>query len=169
MSFADTIIDKVVEAAISGRSRIAACAAHGSSCEGWLKVEILHRLVGLLSEISEMEILVEAQNIDLTVRTPSEQVLLELKTFPTNYGRGGGKPITNSINGVVNDLVKLSSKRAGGTGLAVWLAYVVPEPVPPTWPAHVKKVQAAASRTRRTERIPLWENAFANLYVVESH
>lgn len=168
MSLVDTILGKVVEVASSGCSRIAVCARYGVSCEGWLKVELLHRLVETLASYDDIEIVSEAQNIDLTVRSVSEQVLLELKTFPTNYGRSG-KPITNFIDGVVADLTKLSNKRGhAGKGLAVWLAYVVPEPVPPTWSTHFHKIKVAAAGTLLAKRIPLWEKAFANLYVMES-
>jgi len=82
----DTIIETVVKVVLSGRSRITVCAANGVSCEGWLKVELLRGLVDALGSTDATEILPEAQNVDLTVRRASDQVLLELKTFPTNYG-----------------------------------------------------------------------------------
>jgi len=168
MSLVDSIIDKTVEIALSGRSRIATCAAYGVSCEWWLKTELLHALDEALTTSSEVEVLPEAKNIDLTVRTRTEQVLLELKTFPTNYGRSG-KPITNFIDGVLGDLRKLARLRGStGIGLAIWMAYVIPDPVPTPWAGHVAKIQAVAAGTRRDERIPLWENAFANLYIMNS-
>jgi hypothetical protein len=54
---------------------------------------------------------------------PDEGVLIELKTFPANYG-APGKPITNFVDGVIEDLHKLT----GGcdeltVGIAVWIAY----------------------------------------------
>lgn len=169
MVLMDTILEKILEAASSGRSRIAVCASYGVSCEGWLKVELLHKLAVSIASTDDVEILPEAENIDITIRRDAERVLLELKTFPTNYERGGGKPITNFIDGVIEDLAKLTSKRGpSDKGLAVWLAYTAPEPVPPAWPGHLRKVEAAAVATLRAERIPLWGNAFANLYVMES-
>src|SRR5207245_5656086 len=90
----DSIIDTVVKVVLSGRARITVCAANGVSCEGWLKVELLRGLVDALGSTDATEILPEAQNVDLTVRRASDQVLIELKTFPTNYG-GGCKPNTN--------------------------------------------------------------------------
>lgn len=167
MSLLDQVIDKVVEVAVTGRSRIVVCAAYGISCEGWLKVEIVRALSSAVA-VDRTEILPEWQNIDLTIRSVSEKVLLQLKTFPTNYGRSG-KPITNFIDGVAKDLAKLSEKRNSvAVGLAVWMAYPIPEPTPHTWPAHLAKVEAAAASIRRAERIPLWENTFARLYVMES-
>jgi len=164
----DTIIETVVKVVLSGRSRITVCAANGVSCEGWLKVELLRGLVDALGSTDATEILPEAQNVDLTVRRASDQVLLELKTFPTNYG-GGCKPITNFIDGVIDDLTKLSNRRGGtGIGLAIWLAYVVPEPVPSTWPDHLARIKANAAKMLRAERIPLWEKAFGHLYIMES-
>ena len=170
MLLADRILDKIVEVASSGRSRIAVCDLYGVSCEGWLKVELLRAFTATLLSSDNAEILPEHQNVDLTIRTASEEVLLELKTFPTNYGRPG-KPITNFIGSVVSDLKKLSIRRTSSTiGLAVWMAYPVPDPLPATWPNHVAKVEAAAARTRRGVRIPLLsEKQFANLYIMESH
>lgn len=167
MPLVDVIVDAIVEVAREGRSRIATCALLGVSAEGWLKVELLRKLAQDLHPDSH-RILPEWERIDLAVEAGVERVLVQLKTFPTNYGRAG-KPITNFIAGVVEDLEKLSRKREGrATGLAAWMAYVIPEPVPPTWPGHLAKVQAAAGSTRRQERIPLWEKASANLYIMES-
>ena len=82
---------------------------------------------------------------------------------------GGCKPITNFIDGVIDDLTKLSNRRGGtGIGLAIWLAYVVPEPVPSTWPDHLARIKANAAKMLRAERIPLWEKAFGHLYIMES-
>ncbi|MDA2924506.1 hypothetical protein MYX65_07595 [Acidobacteria bacterium AH-259-L09] len=167
MSLVETITDTVIEVAASGNARISACAAFGVSCEGWLKVELLTALFDSVS-LSDTKLLSEADNVDLTVQSASEKVLIELKTFPTNYQRGGGKPITNFVAGVVKDLNELSEKRGNHTGVVVWMAYIIPEPVPPTWPNHLAKIEAAAKRMIREERIPLWENAFANLYIMES-
>ncbi len=128
----------------------------------------MHKLVAALGRSEGTEILVEFRNVDLTVRTRSEEVLVQLKTFPTNYGRAG-KPITNFVAGVADDLRKLAEKRPStGIGLAAWMAYVVPEPIPPSWPGHLARIEAASTRTLRAERIPLWGKAFANLYVMES-
>lgn len=168
MSLVDSIIREVLLVASSGRRQISVCASHGVSCEGWLKTELLCRFEESLALSDGVEIFPEAQNVDLTIRSTSEEVLLELKTFPTNFGRSG-KPITNFVDGVVKDLVKLSQKRASaGVGLAIWMAYVIPEQVPSTWPRHLARIEVAAARIRLAERIPLWDRAFANLYIMES-
>ena len=52
------------------------------------------------------------RKVDLAIQSRGETVLLELKTFPTNYG-AGGKPITNFIDSVIADLEKLSEERGG--------------------------------------------------------
>ena len=167
-SLANTIIAKAIEIATLGRSQIGICAAYGVSCEGWLKVELLRGLALKFQSSENVEIAPEAANIDLIVRAGAQQVLLELKTFPTNSGRGG-KPITNFIQGVVDDLHKLARVRAeADIGLAICLAYIIPDPIPASWPNHIGKIQAAAANTRAEERIPLWEGAFAHLYVMQS-
>ena len=166
MSLTTSIADRIVEVTLGGRSQIMTCAAYGISCEGWLKVELVRGFSQPHKLGDGIEILPERQNTDLVIRSPSEEVLLEIKTFPTNYGRWGGKPITNSINGVVEDLCKLSRKRGSRIGLSAWMAYVIPDPIPTSWPRHLANVEAAAATTLRAERLPLWDNAFANLYIM---
>ena len=108
------------------------------------------------------------RKVDLAIQSRGETVLLELKTFPTNYG-AGGKPITNFIDSVIADLEKLSEERGGGTGLAAWLAYPIPEPPPSQWSDHLARVEAHARATLRSERISLFgSNEFAHLTVMES-
>jgi len=159
------MIRRIVELAISGRNRIAACAVWRISCEGWLKVEILHSLAEIIERPDDIG--PEEENVDLTVRRESEKVLIELKTFPTNYGRAG-KPITNFIDSVIDDLRKLSAKRLPGqTGLAVWMAYPIPQDTPSQWTSHVARIEAHAKRTKQVVRIPLWGEQCANLYVME--
>jgi hypothetical protein len=168
----DVVCDQVVEAVRSGRKQIGSCAIYQISCEGWLKVEILIRLFStFLQRDAGVEIIPEygKRRIDLAVLSPEEQILLELKTFPTNYGQGG-KPITNFVNGVIDDLKKVSEeKEQGSTGLAAWLAYPIPNPTPETWPNHLAKIEAHANRTLRTEQLDIFTpNEYANLYVMES-
>jgi hypothetical protein len=109
----------------------------------------------------------EAQRVDLSVSSRAENVLIELKTFPTNYG-GAGKPITNFIDGVIEDLRKLNERCDERTvGIAVWLAYPVPVPEPSTWTAHVQRVNAQAVAALRSEKLLLWENKHALLYIMQ--
>ena len=168
MSLVDSIIERVIEVTRVGRARIVVSGVFGVSCEGWLKVELLKGLWEMLGDSPEQEILPEADNIDLAVKADRQWVRIELKTFPTNYGRSG-KPMTNFIDGVIRDLSKLEGRsEPDSVGLAVWLAYPIPEPVPHHWPIHLARVEAAAAATLRAEKIPLWENNFAHLYFMRS-
>ncbi len=155
-----------MDAIKEGGSRIAVAAAFRVSCEGWLKVELLKSLWESFGNSETSEILPESDHFDLVVKSESQTVRIELKTFPTNYGRSG-KPITNFIDGVVSDLSKLCAQ-SGPTsaGLVVWLAYPIPEPLPKYWPEHLLKVQIASATTFRSEKIALWENQFAHLYIM---
>ena len=166
MELVDHVVDRITEVVNEGRMRIAECAASGVSCEGWLKIELLKSLSESLSETGANEIITEADHFDLVVTTDSQTIRIELKTFPTNYGRSG-KPITKSIEGVIRDLSKLSAK-SGPTsvGLVVWLAYPIPEPLPRQWPGHLLKVQVQSGGTLRSDKIALWGNNFAHLYVM---
>lgn len=113
MPMVDSIMDNIVNIASLGHSKVAGCADYGVSCEGWLKVELLHDLHELYAASNYIEIAPEKQNIDLT---KSRHLLLELKTFPTNYGRTG-EPIANVIDGVLGELRKLAEGRgAAGIG-----------------------------------------------------
>ncbi len=162
MELVEHIVDRIAKVVSEGRTRIAECAASGGSCEGWLKIEILNRLSESVSVRAEEE------RFDIVVTTESQTVRIELKTFSTNYGRSG-KPITQSIQGVIRDLSKLATKRGPtSVGLVVWLAYPIPEPLPKQWPAHLLKVQAESEGTLRSEKFELWGNNFAHLYVMRS-
>lgn len=170
MSLMGRIADEIIDVCLSGRSCISTCSSFGISCEGWLKVELLNRFILLTDQWNLTDILPEYQNIDLVLRTHSEEVLIELKTFPTNYRRGGGKPITNFIDSVISDLNKLSTRSSGNTnitGIAVWMAYLIPEPTPSEWHDHLNRIEEAVGSTLRAERIPLWESNYANLYIMK--
>lgn len=169
MPLAEVVANGIAALAHACSERISTCAAHGISCEGWLKVGLIHRLSDPAAPFGSVDIIAEKNHVDLTFETASERVLLELKTFPTNYGRGGGKPVTNFIKSVIDDLNKLTAERGpSDCGLVAWLAYVVPDPEPAQWANHLDRVEAAARRTQLAIRIPLWKQAFANLYIMES-
>jgi len=168
----DIVCNQIVETAKLGQGNISICAHYRISCEGWLKVELLTRLTALfLGKRIDAEVFpeygIKRKKIDLAIQSPDELILLELKTFPTNYGKAG-KPITNFIDGVKGDLEKLSEVREEATGLVAWLAYPIPDP-PKTWPVHLAKIQAKAYRTLRVEQVDLFTpNEHAHLYVMES-
>ncbi len=148
-------------------SRIATCAAARVSCEGWLKVELLHALTLRFNDREDVELLPEKQHIDLVISDRQEKILIELKTFPCNYG-ASGKPITNFIGGVIRDLEKLCPLRAKGTKcLAVWVAYAIPDTIPASWPRHLARVRGVASVTHCVDVIPLWPGQNAHLHIME--
>ncbi len=164
----DSILEEITKVINTGASRVLVCALYRVSCEGWLKVELLKALTGTFVGKSDVELLPEIDDIDLTVKAAEQQVYIELKTFPTNYG-GGGKPITNFIDGVIHDLSKLELRSgANSVGLVVWLAYPIPEPPPPPWLKHLERVEAASAGTLRIERLLLYENKFAHMYIMRS-
>jgi len=166
MALVDLVADRVAEVVKEGRSRIVVSSAFRVSCEGWLKIELLKSLWESFGDSETNEILPESDHFDLVVKADGQTVRIELKTFPTNYGQSG-KPITNFIDGVVRDLSKLCALSSPTSiGLAVWLAYPIPEPLPRYWPEHLLKVQAMSASTLRSAKIPLWENNFAHLYIM---
>jgi hypothetical protein len=103
-------------------------------------------------------------------RRANQRVLLLLlrnETAKLHLGRSG-KPITNFIDAVVGDLSKLSAKSGPtSTGLVAWMAYPIPEPLPRHWPEHVLKVQTESASTLRSEKIAIWKNNFAHLYIMQ--
>jgi hypothetical protein len=161
------VLRTIRETVRSSSSRISVCAAAGVSCEGWLKVELLHAFASKFGDADGVEIVPEQQHVDLVVSHPQGKLLLELKTFPCNYGRSG-KPITNFIGGVVRDLEKLSRLRSANiVCLVVWIAYTIPDKVPATWPQHLRRVQRAASVTHCVDVIPLRPGQNAHLHIME--
>jgi hypothetical protein len=133
-----------------------------NSCEGWLKAELLAHFNDLPGTTARPE----QGNIDLTIVFPTQTVLLELKTFPTNYG-GTGKPITNFIQGVVTDLQKLRRKVAPSeAGYVLWLAYPIPDPVPLQWlDKHHPRVIAASASTTLLTTVALERNLTVHVYL----
>ncbi len=82
----DIIFGKMVDVLKEGRSRIVVCTAYRMSCEGWLKVELVRGLSEALLEAGDIQILPEEDRVDVVVQTSENRILVELKTFPTNYG-----------------------------------------------------------------------------------
>lgn len=151
---------------VTGVERIANASRLRISCEGWLKLELLTALSIREAGNPPLDVRAELDNVDITVSRGPERCLVELKTFPTNYG-GTGKPITNFIASVVADLEKLTVKaKPGNLGVVVWIAYPVPEPEPVQWPGHVKRVEAAAARTLLRDRVGFQDGTSASVYVM---
>src|SRR4051812_2462232 len=122
LTLTDAVVDRIKAVVCSPATvkRLAVVAAQRASCEGWLKVELLHdfRVYFPLETVTIHPESVLATSTfaptrsaaDLVLRSDAEEVIVELKTFPTNYG-GSGKPITNFINGVIDDLQNVASRR----------------------------------------------------------
>ncbi len=162
------IVNSVRTVLQTGITRLQFAAETKCSVEGWLKIEL-----GIMLKNQGLGVQTEKNNTDIYVQSnplanPPSAALIELKTFPTNYG-GGGKPITNFINGVIVDLTKLAAKRQSGElGISVWFAYYVPNPLPQQWPAHLAKIQKSAKGTLMHQKVPLMSNMDAHAYVMES-
>jgi len=149
VALADLITDRIISLVSSPETaaRLTVASALRVSCEGWLKLELLQDLTMFFLSADDIQIRPESvlgtcesspnrAAADIAVRRGSQEVLIELKTFPTNYG-GIGKPITNFIASVVRDLEKLCARRGSATGLVAWLAYPIPAPIPPSWSQHL--------------------------------
>lgn len=179
LNVAARVVEKIGEVSRLGKPKLELCAAYGISCEGWWKIELLSSLSEAFRENQSVQLLPEwqwkmkdiprKQSVDIVVEAGQKRrVLLELKTFPTNYGRSG-KPITNFVEGVGRDLVKLAHMRGNGDkGLVAWMAYPVPDSRIGLWKTHVEKVESHASATRCREKVHLWKDVFAHLYVMET-
>jgi len=166
MALLEAVCDEIVQVFQSSQPRIALCSAYRISCEGWLKIELLLRLDEVFSS-DICTVACEANRVDLSVSLPDENVLIELKTFPTNYG-APGKPITNFLDSVIADLQKLTARCDEHTvGIAVWLAYPIPTPEPSAWATHVQRVDAQAGAMLRGEKNALWKNKAAHLYIMQ--
>lgn len=192
---ADLVCGETSRVIREGIRRVESCAHHRVSCEGWLKVELLHALTAACHK-TERCVRVEfcmdgrdvievydpatgatkptqllgngGQRADLAVHSSeSGIVLVQLKTFPTNYG-SAGKPITNFIQGVCGDLQMLAkTRKPDDLGLAVWMAYPIPDGQR-QWEAHLKKVSAESARPRYSEGFDLGSAGKARLYIMES-
>lgn len=143
-------------------SRLKLFAELRISHEGWLKIELLHAL----SARDKLTLLPEKDNIDVVVcrDNPNECCLIELKTFPTNYG-GAGKPITNFISSVIRDVEKLKAKHeTAQTGLVVWVSYPIPKGQS-KWDDHLARVNNKAGLPICHQKFDLGPCGYAHMYV----
>lgn len=165
----EAVLDAVAHVVDEHRDRLAAVSRRRISCEGWLKIELLHTLAAHEDLPDQVQVEAELDHVDLTLPGEDGSCLIELKTFPTNYLGGGGKPITNFIDGVVSDLDKLATKTdESDVGLAVWLAYPLSHPVPSRWADHLGKVEEASGATLMARRYDLEGEEWVGVYVMES-
>lgn len=167
----DRVARTTAEVLRRGADRLGLVSACRVSCEGWLKVELLNALddSDWVDDQAGIEVIPELDRVDLTIRLPTYRLLIELKTFPTNYPGASGKPITQFVNSVVSDLRKLASRRRDlDVGLAIWLAYPIPEPEPAAWKRHIEKISAEAARVVLSQHVEVGFDIHAGLYVMES-
>src|SRR5437016_5944678 len=113
MALIDSVCDEIVQVLRSSQQKIALCSKYRISCEGWFKIELLWRLDEVFSS-DTASVAAEANRVDLSVSSAGESVLIELKSFPTNYG-APGKPITHFIDGVIERLHKFAGRCSGHT------------------------------------------------------
>jgi hypothetical protein len=164
MTLVDEMVSIACSVATAGQSFIAERAGQSRSCVAWFRREI----VQALSELPDVTVVEGREYIDLTVTRGAEQVLCQVKAFPTNY-KSFGQPITEFIQSVVYDLGGLALHTDESvSGLSIWMAYYIPEPPPPQWARHVEKVEAAAARLIKLHRLRLEGNDFAYLYIMQS-
>ena len=133
--FDDMVTDSLRAVTHAGRRIIQTAANYRISCEGWLKLT----MVAEFSELSGVTVMPEHSHVDIVLAAAAGTAYLELKTFPTNYGRAG-KPITNFIDGVIGDIRKLREVSPPGFGYVAWLAYPVPFPWPAQWQRHLARI-----------------------------
>lgn len=165
----ETVLEAVAHVVNAHRDPIAAASRRRISCEGWLKIELLHTLAAHEDLPDQMKVEAELDHVDLTLTGEHGSCLIELTTFPTNYLGGGGKPITNFIDGVTSDLDKLATKTdESDMGLAVWLAYPLSHPAPSRWTDHLGKVQEASEATLMARRYDLEGEEWVGVYVMQS-
>lgn len=165
----EAVLDAVAHVVDEHRDRVAATSRRRISCEGWLKIELLHALASHKGLPDCVQVEAELDRVDLTLVSEDRSCLIELKTFPTNYLGGGGKPITDFVGGVIGDLDNLAIKTDDrDTGLAVWLAYPLTHPMKPEWEDHLGKVEEASDATLMARRYDLEDDEWVGVYVMQS-
>lgn len=163
-----TTLDEILRQALRtvmemGQAEVRRAARDGVSCEKWLH-QALHERLTLAPDV---EVAREEGQVDLTLRAPQngETLVVEIKTFPTNYGQAG-KPITQFIDSVINDLNKLRIKASEGTfGRVIWIAYPVPTEIPDQWINHLARVKRASTGTERLASISVGTDMKALAYI----
>lgn len=157
----ESLLGEAVRDVTTDAAVIRTCSRKRVSCEGWLKAELLTRL----DRQANCQVSPELDYVDLTVQLGAVTYLLELKTFPTNYG-GAGKPITNFIGSVVGDLAKLRARSAPAQhGYALWMAYPIPDRRLSVWDTHLGRIVAASTSTVLIHSLELEAGASAHFYL----
>jgi len=123
-----------------GLEAFATCRA---KFEGWLKVE----LAAVLKKRFE-NIVPEKDGIDLV----ADGWAFEIKTINTSYRRPGTvqktRPITENIEGVVNDVKKLRKLRGYEGKAVVFVVFPLPRKSLKAWEQHLEKVRSELEELR---------------------
>jgi len=107
------IIFEDIKSKMENNSGLAIFAKERAKFEGWLKVELCGSLSEYFSTVTSendrIDVIPEKDSIDVTF----DDWAIELKIINTNYRYENIKnkicPITNNINGVIDDIEKLKS------------------------------------------------------------
>ncbi len=149
--------------------QITTCATLHIACEKWFQLEFMHYLLRGEVNGKRIQVSYEDKLIDLVagLHRPDE-VLIELKTVPTNYGLSGAA-ITNSINSIIKDLDDLhTERRPNQKGLMMWLAYPIPCSEPNQWKKHLARVIRSAHSCISFRRYWIGDNQFVYSYIMKS-
>lgn len=155
---AKVVIPKVL---LEGQVALKDASVRRNSCERWLHTA----LYDTLRLYPALSVATQEGKFDLTIFSDDQpDVLVELRTFPTNYGRPG-KPITEHLGGVIRELEILRRTRpGGGVPLVLWVAYPVPVDEL-NWNDHVAKVEKASIRTDEVARVAVGKDQHAIAYL----
>lgn len=146
-------------------------AAERVSCErAWLVKKLadsLGRVPGVTVR-PEVSIRVDGRNkfIDLVLTRDHARLLLEVKSFPTNYGLAG-KPITQFRDGVISDLVEVGRRLDDRTlGFVLWLAYPIPDDRDSDWRiTHFNPINRVSAGTDQVVPPVNLGQAYAHVYL----
>ncbi len=155
---AQVVIPKVL---LEGQEALKDASVRRNSCERWLH----NALKENLRQYPALSVATQEGKFDLTIFSDDQpDVLVELRTFPTNYGRPG-KPITEHLGGVIRELEILRrTKPGGGVPLVLWVAYPVPVGEL-NWNEHVAKVVKASNKTIEVARVGVGKEQQAIAYL----
>jgi hypothetical protein len=151
-----------------------------AAAEGYWTVEDRWLQRALFEELSRCRDIQVAQQVsivdgastkvvDLVLSRGQLRLLVELKVFVANYGRGG-RCVTDSRGAIKADLAALGRRVDATTqGCVLWLAYPIPEEREGDWNAkHLRDVRPASADTRRWGAPINVGRAYVHVYVSDA-
>ena len=149
-------LKKLIKSILSKRGDLVGIALlQRAKFEGWLKFELANELKKMYAD-TVVEYHLKKMNAHVDIY--SNQSLIELKTPNTSYNTNdcinAKRPITDNVNGIINDINKLKAVSSTSSYQGGYIAFVMfPLDKNEAYKTHIKKIADNICTGRITETI----------------